>query len=289
VARELGEEQRGTASVVTNWVLVEQPGPWGYRALAQSRLPDRVAAEFRRRARTLRVRVVLIRRPGRSSHQGRECLFVHAGRSVRRMERLRVDAVDDVLDLDWSPLTRAEPVAGDGPWPDPVFLVCTNGARDPCCAERGRPVAAALAEEPGRSAWECSHIGGDRFAANLVCFPHGIYYGRVAPREAADLATLYDRGLLDLAHYRGRACYDFATQAAETFVRERWDIRGIDDVRLIRRAAGQDRLEAEFETTAGRARVVVAVHRGEPRRLTCRSPDLMRPPVYRLAQVEALG
>ena len=81
---------------------------------------------------------------------------------------------------------------------------------------------------------------------------------------------------------------DFATQAAETFVRERWDVRGVDEVRLARREGSDRRLEAEFEIPGRRARVVVAVDRGEPRRLTCHSTEGMRPPAYRLLEVEEL-
>src|SRR5688572_32757811 len=34
-----------------------------------------------------------------------------------------------------------------------------------------RSIARALAAEDEENVWECSHIGGDRFAANLICFP----------------------------------------------------------------------------------------------------------------------
>ena len=32
--------------------------------------------------------------------------------------------------------------------------------------------------------WQSSHIGGDRFAGNVVFLPEGLYYGRVEPAEA---------------------------------------------------------------------------------------------------------
>jgi hypothetical protein len=51
---------------------------------------------------------------------------------------------------------------------EPIYLVCTHGRHDACCAVRGRPVAAALAAAYPERTWECSHIGGDRFAANVV-------------------------------------------------------------------------------------------------------------------------
>ena len=46
----------------------------------------------------------------------------------------------------------------------PVVVVCTHGRRDVCCAERGRPLAAATALEHPGAVWESTHVGGDRFA-----------------------------------------------------------------------------------------------------------------------------
>ena len=62
----------------------------------------------------------------------------------------------------------------------PLFLVCVHGRREVCCAVRGRPVAQALAARwPGQT-WECSHLGGDRFAPNVLVVPDGTTYGRLA-------------------------------------------------------------------------------------------------------------
>jgi hypothetical protein len=50
-----------TASRVRDWLLVEQPGPWGTDALLESRFPKAVARELGRRARDRGIRVVLLR------------------------------------------------------------------------------------------------------------------------------------------------------------------------------------------------------------------------------------
>lgn len=281
----LGEAMRGTASRVRNWILVEQPGPWGYDAPVQSRLADRTARAMRARARSLQIRIVLIRRPGRSAPERRTCFLAHTGPSVQRMERFEVTDPAELLDLDWSLLAKGDRLGG-AERTDPVFLVCTNGARDRCCAERGRAVAGALAQALGEAAWECSHIGGDRFAGNLVCFPHGIYYGRVAPHEATALAIRYQEGGIDLDHYRGRSCYGFGTQAAEWFLRVGRGLEGVDDVRLVRERSEADRLEAVFDVDGGPVRVVIAVGpAARARPLTCQSDTDSRPPVYELLEL----
>ena len=37
------------------------------------------------------------------------------------------------------------------------------------------------------------HVGGHRFAANLVLLPHGLYYGPVAGASAEAAITAYER------------------------------------------------------------------------------------------------
>src|ERR687896_611014 len=87
----------------------------------------------------------------------------------------------------------------------PLYLVCTHGSKDACCAVRGRPLAAALASIRPAETWECSHIGGDRFAPNLVCLPHSLFYGQVGPSDVAEVVSAYERGELSLPFLRGRS------------------------------------------------------------------------------------
>ncbi|WP_371406315.1 sucrase ferredoxin [Kribbella sp. NBC_00662] len=103
---------------------------------------------------------------------------------------------------------------------EPVYLVCTHGRHDACCAVRGRPVAAALASAYRERTWECSHIGGDRFAANVVVLPHGLYYGHVPPTRAVELARQYDKGLVVPDLLRGSSAFTPPVQAAQHFARE---------------------------------------------------------------------
>jgi hypothetical protein len=82
-------------------------------------------------------------------------------------------------------------------------------------------VAAALAAAyPGR-VWECSHVGGHRFAANLVCLPDGVWYGRLTPDDALLAAGKYEHGRLHLPRLRGRSSFPVAAQAADALLRVR--------------------------------------------------------------------
>ena len=273
-----------TASQVRRWILVEQPGPWGINAVTQSDLPIDVATRLHAGARAAGARLLLIRRHGRTAPGPRSCFAVVSTSSYRSVERFTFDDPSELLAVDWSPLRRFEPVGGE-PSDDPLYLVCTNGSHDTCCARFGRPVAAALSVAYPGQTWEASHFGGDRFAGNLVFLPDGIYYGRVAPEEAAGLVAMHREGQLSLPHFRGRSFEPFLAQAAEHFVREE---RGLTHVDEVLPQQVDDLGDAVF-------RVLLQTSAGEPvtatiecapaevlQQLTCRSTSPEHPPRYRL-------
>jgi hypothetical protein len=286
-ATEREEPLYGTASFVRRWLLIEQPGSWGPDALIHSRMPARVATELRRRAREAGIRIVLIRRGVRFSSQQRQCYFVRTDDRGLYQSHLAVKRVDELLDIDLSPLSQGAAVAGAEERRDALFLICTHGRHDPCCSRHGNKVSRIACAQAGLDVWECSHIGGDRFAANLVCFPHGVYYGRVGVDNVVALMDGYARGSLALDHYRGRSCYPFAVQAAEYFVRHQTAATGVDEVSLVEVGRAADSVTAEF-TVAGRfhADVEVAVAAGGAHRLTCGStrPELI--PRYDLVSLK---
>src|SRR5262245_19551698 len=202
----LGEPLAATASQASAWLLVEQPGGWGRKALVESQLDRDVGADLERRAKQLGIKALLVKRPGRDAG-GDGPRTVMLGRSepgAAWLERASVDRASGLIDLDLAGLTAGRRGHGD-PVDSPVYLVCTNGRRDACCAALGRPVALALeSARPGR-VWECSHLGGHRFAANVVCLPDGLLLGRVTPDDAESIAAVYESGRVPLAHLRGRS------------------------------------------------------------------------------------
>lgn len=288
-SQALGEPCYGTASRVRRWILVEQPGGWGADAVAQSRLPSDVARDLRAAARAVGARLLLIRRHGRSAPVDRSCYAAVSTPATRRVERIRFRDPAELLDVDWSPLRRFSPVGGE-PVEGSLYLVCTNGSHDVCCAQLGRPVARALEATLGERVWEVSHIGGDRFAGNLVCLPDGIYYGRVGPDDATRVVREHQAGRLDLERYRGRSSLPFVAQAAEQFVREAAALTGIDEV-LPRTAEdlGQGVWRVLVDV-ADQAPVTATVRCSEaidPQQLTCRSGTEEHPPRYALVSLES--
>jgi (2Fe-2S) ferredoxin len=309
ICRRLDEPLLATASRVRAWVLVEQPGPWGSDALVHSRLDPDVGRALHRRARASGARVLLIRRPGRTPPGQRQVFLAHTGRRSRWLERLSLDDPADLLGLDWSRLDLGEPPGYGATLAGSLYLVCTNGRHDQCCATWGRPLAQALVGVAGDRLWESSHIGGDRFAGNLVCLPEGVYYGRVGPADAARTVALHERGQVDLDHYRGRCFYPPVVQAAEHFLRRERSLTSLDGlvaehradegdgVVAVRFAAGSGGPGSGATAPAGGGpirpagrwlvRLLVAAA-DPPRPLTCHATRPFRPPAYRLLSLEDL-
>jgi hypothetical protein len=210
-----------TAAPATRFLLIEAPGAWGRNALRDARIAPPVLASLVRRCRAADARLLLVRRVHRRATGGRAFAVVDArpGREAIAWGRFENDA--ELAEIDPTRLPAAPSTA-------PAFLVCTHGRRDPCCAARGWPVAVALGSAFPEQTWQCSHVGGDRFAANVVVLPHGLYYGRVTPDDAPALARRHVEGRVTLPSLRGRSCFSPPIQAAQHFARLELAVDAID-------------------------------------------------------------
>jgi hypothetical protein len=147
-------------------------------------------------------------------------------------------------------------------------------------------VARALSScHPART-WETSHLGGDRFAANLVCFPHGLYFGRVPPDQVASVADAYSHGTIDLNYYRGRSSWPIDVQAAEYWLRRETALVGVDDVRLLAHDRREAATTVRFATLGATWTVRVRETAQEAvRPLTCLAEFVARPRAFNLIDV----
>jgi hypothetical protein len=290
-----GESLAGTASGIKSFLLVECDAPWGTEALEDARMPGPVLARLRREAGRTGVRALLIRRFQRrrvpeTTNPRVFAAYVRPGQTW--CETTTLGTYEELADLDLDALARGDRLGLDD-HRDPVLAVCTHGRHDACCASYGRPVAAALSAALPELTWECSHIGGDRFAANLVALPGGFYFGRLDPVSAVAVAHRLLAGELELAHLRGRCWFATPVQAAEIAVRRAHDEHRIDAVRLVWREvvdqgeSGLGRLtRCRFAVDgAGEWLVDVRTTAGDPHLLTCRAIKQNRPPVHSIMDV----
>jgi hypothetical protein len=274
ISRENDEPLGATASRIDRWLLVEYRGLWSSDALVGSGLSDQVKARLRElRAIHPRTRLLLIRRPDRRHHPTLAVYVADSREGKESLGRLEIAHHEELRRLDpWTAATRID---------EPLFVACTHGKHDPCCARYGRPLFDGLSEQlDAESAWQCTHVGGDRFAANAVCLPHGVYYGRVDRDDVPLVVDEYLAGRISLAHYRGRSCWPFAVQAAERCIRADESLAGLDDLSLDRvEPAGEGWIVA-FTTPVGPREAEVSVELGELTQLTCNSDAPKRPQRY---------
>jgi hypothetical protein len=203
------------------WLLIEHPGPWPHEP-AEAVLPTPLDALVSA-ADALGARVQMIRRPGRGRIGPTRSIY--AGWTEGPQPWLRhaewSDASgagrrpDPVAALDLEKLAAGSAPEFGSVVGEPVFLVCTHAQRSACCARWGGPLAQALAARYPGQVYQTTHVGGHRFAANLVILPHGLCYGPVGLDGAVTAIGAYERGTVEPARYRGRAGQPKATQQAE--------------------------------------------------------------------------
>lgn len=273
-ARERGDPLLATAPPARRLLLVEVPGPWGSAGLTASRLPVEVTRPLAAAADTAGVRVQLVRRPGRHAvsrdpsppAEGHRWALADAGLGVVRWGRWHAPA--DLLTIDVA--EALDPLVHAATGPQRLALVCTHAKRDVCCAVRGRPVAAAVQAAVDREVWETSHLGGDRFAANLLLLPEGEVFGGLDVDSAVEVARRLDAGRLTLDAYRGRVGRPPAVQAALHLAAARLDDDRLGAVRLVGPPGREgDEWTATVEHAGRRYVVRLEEWWADPERLTC--------------------
>jgi hypothetical protein len=239
------EQLAGTAPTQTHLLVVEAPGRWSAQPLRDCSLPD---AERRALAALpAHWRVILARRPERPL-RCQDDRFVWRSDPDGPARQWRLPRTASVL---------PDQLPGHGrAVTEPLLLVCTNGGRDRCCALRGRALFAQLASP---SVWECSHLGGHRFAPTALRLPDRLSFGRLTLASAQAVLA----GQAPLADVRGPVGWPAEAQAAAVAV---WRSHGLSPLRTAAIAGGQVRLALADGTVWQ-----VAVHRRAvpPRPLSC--------------------
>ncbi|MEU3663448.1 sucrase ferredoxin [Streptomyces sp. NPDC032940] len=284
-ARVRGDPIAGTAPYGDVWVLVEHRGGWPSNGFDGLDLDPAVKARVYRAAQAVRARVLLVRRHGRRAPSGpapRWAVLRYDGSGVHRQHWGTWNADTDLVGI-----VDALDAPGDAGLP-PVVLVCAHGQHDPCCAMRGRPVARALSERWPDLVWECAHVGGDRFAANVVVAPDGVYYGGLDARSSVAAIDAHLAGRIRAEHLRGYTDLFPPQQAAVAAVlgragpagRHDYAVTGTtrDGDRWRIRVAGRPPRDASFD-------VEVRAYRTPATRLTCRGAARSSAVVYEVTSV----
>jgi hypothetical protein len=275
-ALQRADPLQATAPPARRWLLLEHPGPWRVDAVAGAGLDAAVLAALTAAAAATATRILLIRRPGRQEASDRRRWLLTGPGSATVTGTWTDDAE---LAAAAAALTGPAVPAGPDVEVEPVLLVCAHGVHDACCAIRGRPVAAALAARWPGQVWECSHVGGDRFAPNVVVLPDGFYYGGLDPAAAVATVAEHLAGRVPAASLRGMARFPPPQQAAVIAAHERFGPLPAGAV-TVRQARHEGRYGAPGSRTLvelavagveGAVRGEVLAVRRPPARLTCRA------------------
>jgi hypothetical protein len=247
LSRADAEKTYGTASVGAFWMLLEYPFAWNSNALEESNLSASVKAHLKGVVKQVPHGRLLFIKKERSRLKHIKLFIVRCHESEPYVVRLELEDYQQLLDIDLASVTNKNLPAGGSISHEPLFLICTHGRRDKCCAKFGYPLFRSLSEGFGQSVWQSSHVGGDRFAANLLCFPHGLFYAHVTTEAGKAIMKEYQERRLALQNYRGRACYSYPVQAAEFFIRSESGISDIDDLRYLEHARlGEGKWQVRF-------------------------------------------
>lgn len=271
----------GTASAGSSWVLLELSGGWGHSAFLNSptTIDPELGRAIVRRVEAAGMRIAAIRRHGRRPATPRWRWFI--AQSGLGSEALYTGEVGDPREY----LDLALDGADGSVSADPVVAVCAHGRHDRCCAVRGRSACRAITTHYPEFTWECSHLGGDRFAATMLVLPEGLCYGRVDSTDGAELVRLYLEGRLDNRFLRGRTSLPHAVQAAQYFARVRYGddrIAGLSPLD-VRRDDGSIRVQLRAEP--GPIEVVLEEELSEPLLSQCQARVSGRVRVFTLASI----
>ena len=237
LSRTSSERAFGTASVGEVWLLVEYTQPWGTRALHDSNLSVEVKNYLHQLVRRVpRARLLFIKQE-RRRERGFNFFIVRAREQDPFIQKFELDDYEQLRSIytDVASAAEGKRPSGGTAFTEPLYLVCTHGKRDKCCAKFGYPLYKSLREERDGLVWQSSHVGGDRFAANLICFPHALFYAHMTEDAARAAVEAYERREIVLDKFRGRACFSYPVQSAEFFIRAEAGIADLDALRYLSR------------------------------------------------------
>ena len=248
-ASEQGQEPlAGTAAFATTWILVEEPGVWAPTPLDSPGIAPHRSRLERWLSEFSDARLQLIRRADRLP-QRRRIFFaepIHA--SLRYVECSDLDEID-IASLKNGTLGKS--------WTQPLWLVCTHGKRDRCCALHGSRFFQAMEAIDPEHVWQTSHLGGHRFAATVLNLPGGYCWGRVVPEDAPSM--LHAERIQDFRKIRGRVCYPPAVQAADIQLRRDMNLSSDANVQLCRVDHNADGWRVYFDIGSSRRIVRVRI------------------------------
>jgi hypothetical protein len=282
---ENNESLIGTASANTSiWFLLEVPRPWAAKALVENDLPMHVNSTLAGWVRsTPKSRAVFIKK----SHRPVASPSLYVAITEDNDQRLyRFSLKAEYADLAEVPLDAIlmnrtiDAVVIE----EPLYLVCTNGKRDNCCTKFGLPIIKAFEDIGEQNVWQCTHLGGHKYAAVVGVYPTGLYYQLFNPANVSVFKQSIEENKMPLKGLRGRTAYSGAAQAAEYFLRQHSTNFQIDAYTLLSAESHDSHWQIIFQNGVAQHMVELTVTMSEPTLSGC-SGKLKPSPRYKLVAI----
>jgi hypothetical protein len=261
-SRSFEENPLGTAPSAKIWFMLEYNGRWGSKAFEESSIPDNVKSGVTSQLDQIeKSRLLLIKQ--KSDKQPSLTFFAAlADVNPPQLYRFELSDYSDLLNINLVGLAKGVKRYEENVVSEPLFLVCTNGLRDKCCARNGVPAFQALSDEFGEIIWQSTHHGGHRFSANMLAMPYGLSYGRMDLGESSDTVKAFLRNEMPLENLRGRSSYAKMDQAAEALLRSQIGSKDPNGLHLVSSyALNDENWKVIFETSDKNLQYSVGVNR----------------------------
>ena len=188
VAQADGEPMAGTADVVDVWIMLEYLPAWTAKATTDNALATPTKAWLKQLADQVTARglkaAAAADPPSRTRSHRCDADAGHAARTASRW-RLRTTTRSLRCRSKRSRPRRSKPLRS---------ISCAPTANATCAARvsgcrRTPRCANGLADR----AWQTTHVGGHRFAPNVLTLPQAALYGRVQPADVGEFVDAVDR------------------------------------------------------------------------------------------------
>ena len=129
----------------------------------------------------------------------------------------RNNVLNSAVFSDFDELVKVDPI--NDPFEtikEPTYFVCAHGSRDQCCSRLGLETWRQLERLTPGNTWQTTHLGGHRFAPNVLVLPTGRMYGRVYADRAEEFFESIESGSPAWEFARGNASLPKQAQVCES-------------------------------------------------------------------------
>lgn len=235
----------GSASPFRFCLLIEYGGTWGKDAFIESTIPETVKKHvLKLYDLDCNVRIQIIQK--NPLNKDKKTLFwADTNPHNPLLWQYQFEHYEELLTFDFPQFIENGVPKEFQSVTAPLFFICTNGQHDPCCAKYGATLFNEV-HDLYPQIWQTNHLGGDRFAANMLCLPDGIYYRRVDKLSLEAILKAHGSHQLYLPNFAGHSVYPREVQVAEYFIRQQSKLYELFALQLLQSTGSEDEAAVTF-------------------------------------------